>query len=137
MAQSRPRPCRGVEDSLVEALEPSREESENGLRCELLDKLLVELTALRRERNHPVLRNSPVYSIERRRDDIDPEHHPRPASVRVVVHLARAERRRVAVVHDPEIELGSEYRSHGTAHLQPLEGVRDQREDVEAHGREP
>ena len=36
-----------IEDPLVESLEPRRQQRENGLRCELLDELLVELPPLR------------------------------------------------------------------------------------------
>ena len=53
------------------------------------------------------------------------------------VDLTRAERRRVTVVQDPELELGSEYRGERTALLDPRERIRNQREDVEAHDGEP
>ena len=68
-------------------------------------------------------RNSAVDGVERGRDDVDAQHHPRPAAVRVVVDLAGRERGRVAVVEDPEVELRSEYRRHRTALAHPREGV--------------
>ena len=49
-----------------------------------------------------------VGSIERRGDDVDAQHHPCPAAVRLVVHLSPAERRRVAVVEEAQLELGAE-----------------------------
>ena len=51
---------------------------------------LVELSPLRRERDDAVLRAPPYDGIEGGSDDVDPQHHPRPAAVRVVVDLARA-----------------------------------------------
>jgi len=126
-----------IQDSLVEAFEPCGEKREDGLGSELLDELLIELPPLRRQGDDPMLWDSTVERVERGRDDVDPKHHPGPASVRIVVDLAGAERCRVAVVEDPEIELGSEHRSDRAALLQPCEGSRDKGEDVEAHGAEP
>ena len=54
-----------------------------------------------------VLRDSAVDRVESGGDDVDPQHHPRSSSVGIVVDLAGAERCRLAVVQDPELELGS------------------------------
>ena len=78
-------------------------------------------------------RDPAVHGIERRRDDVHPEHHPRPTPVRLVVDLAGAERRRVAVVEDAQLELVPEHRRHGPALADPLERAGNQREDVDAH----
>ncbi len=80
---------------------------------------------------------SAVHGVERGRDDVDAQHHPRPAAVRVVVDLARGERRRVAVVEDAQLELGAEHRRERPALADPVERVRNEREDVEAHDAEP
>ena len=72
---------------------------------ELLHQRLVELAALWRERDDAVGRKLAVDGLERRGDDVDAQHHPGAAAVRVVVDLARRERRRVAVVEDAEFEL--------------------------------
>ena len=51
-----------------------------------------------------------VDRLQRRRDDVDPQHHPGAAAVGLVVHLSRrAERRPVAVVEQPQLELGPEH----------------------------
>ena len=126
-----------VEDPLVEALEPSRQQRQRLLGRELLDELLVELPPLRRERDDAVLGSSAVDGVERGRDDVDAQHHPRPAAVRVVVDLAGGQRRRVAVVEDAELELGAEDRRERTALPDPRERVGNEREDVEAHDAEP
>ena len=104
-----------------------------GSRRELLDELLVELPSLRRERDDAVVRRAAVDGVERGGDDVDAQHHPRPAAVRVVVDLARAQRSRVAVVEDAQLELGAEHRRQRTALANPGERVGDEREDVEAH----
>ena len=75
-----------------------------------------------------------VDRVKRGRDNVDAEHHPRPTAIGLVIDLAGAERRRVAVVENPEIELGSENCGDGTPLVEPGEGVRDQGEDVDAHG---
>ena len=126
-----------IEDPLVEALEPRRQQRECRLHRELLDELLVELSSLRRERDDAVLGRAAVDGVERRRDDIDAQHHPRPAAVRVVVDLTGAQRGRVAVVEDAELELVPENRRQRTSLADPVERSRNEREDVEAHDGEP
>ena len=126
-----------VEDALVEALEAGGEQRQRRLLGELLDELLVELPPLRRERDDAVLRHAAVHRVEGGRDDVDAQHHPGPAAVRLVVDLARAERRRVAVVEDSELELGAEHRRQRTALANPVERGGNEREDVEAHDAEP
>ena len=126
-----------IEDPLVEALEAGRQERECRLRGELLHELLVELPPLGRERDDPVTGRAAVDRLESSRDDVHAQHHSRTTAVRVVVHLARAQGRGVAVVEDAQVELGAEHRSHGTALPEPGERTRDQREDVEKHDEEP
>ena len=77
---------------------------------ELLHERLVELAALRRERDDAMGRKVAVDGLERRRHDVDAQHHPGAAAVRVVVDLTRGERRRVAVVEDAKLELRAEDR---------------------------
>ena len=77
-----------LDDALVEALEARREQRQLLLPGELLDQLLVELAALRRQRDHPVAGSPAVDRVERGRDDVDAQHHPRAAAVRLVVDLA-------------------------------------------------
>ena len=98
-----------VDDPRVEALEARREHGDRRLGGELLDELLVELAALRREGDHAGGRHVAVGRLERSRDDVDAQHHPGTAAVGRVVDLAGAQRRRVAVVEEPELELGSEH----------------------------
>ena len=73
-----------------------------------------------------------VGRLERGRDDVDAQHHARAAAVRVVVDLAVPERRRVAVVEQPKLELGAEHGSERTLLGEPGERVRDEREDIDA-----
>ena len=103
----------------------------------VLDEILVELRTLRREGYDAMRRNPAVDGVECRCDDVHPQHHSRPAAVRVVVHLARGERRRVAVVEHAEIELGAENSSEWTPLPHPRERVGNEREDVETHDAEP
>ncbi len=84
-----------------------------------------------------MLRRAAVHGVECRRDDVDAQHHPRATAVRVVVDLAGAQRRRVAVVEDAKVELGSEHRCERSALPNPVERGRNEREDVEAHDGEP
>ena len=74
-----------------------------------------------------------VDRLERRRDDVDAQHHPCTAAVRRVVDLAGAQRRRVAVVEEPELELGAENGGDRLLLGQPAEGMRNLGEDVETH----
>ena len=126
-----------VEDPLVEALEPCREHREGRLESELLHELLVELTPLGRERDHAVRRYPSVHGVERGCDDVDAQHHPRPAPVGVVVHLPRRQRGRVAIVEDTELEPGVQYCGQRTALACPVERTGNEREDVEEHDAEP
>ena len=81
-----------VDDAGVESLESGREHRERRLGDELLDERLVELAALRRQRDHPRGRRVAVGSLERGRDDIDTQDHARAAAVGRVVDLPGAQR---------------------------------------------
>ena len=84
-----------------------------GLRGQLLHDLLVELAPC--GVNATIRRTLvAVRGLERRIDHVDPEHHPA-AAVQVVVHLARAERRRVAVVQGSEARARSRARSRAAS----------------------
>ena len=74
-----------------------------------------------------------VDRVERRGDRVDAEHHPGSAAVGLVVHLAGPQRRPVAVVEQPEVELGPEHRRERALLGHPPERVRDEREDVDLH----
>ena len=102
---------------------------------ELLDQLLIELAALRRQSDHPVVGAVSVGRVERRCDDVDPQHHARPAAVRVVVHLPLVERCRVAVAEQAKVELRPEDGSERPLLGEPGERVRDEREDIDAQSR--
>jgi hypothetical protein len=80
-----------------------------------------------------VLRHATVDRIQRGRDHVDAEHHAGAAAVGVVVDLTVAERRRVAVREQSQVELSAEDRRDRTLLRQPREGVRHEREDVELH----
>jgi hypothetical protein len=77
-----------------------------------------------------------VRRFERGCDHVDAQDHARAAAVRVVVDLAVAERRRVAVVEQPELELGAEHGSDGTLLGEPGERVREEREDIDLQARQ-
>ncbi len=126
-----------VEDPLVEALEPSGQEGEGRLPGELLDEVLIQLPALRRERDHPVVGRSAVDGVECGSHDVDTKHHARPAAVRVIVDLPRAERCGLPVVEDAKLELGAENRRERATLANPVERGRNEREDVETHDAEP
>src|SRR5207248_7386555 len=100
---------------------------------ELLDNRLRELPALRGEGDDGVRRRGAVDGVERRRDDVDPQHHPGAATVGLVVDLPGAERRVVAVREEAEVELVPEDGRHRPLLGEPRERVRDEREDVELH----
>ena len=122
---------------LVEALESRRQQGERRFTRELLDELLVELSALGREGNH-ALSGAPPYTASSAAATTSTRSTiPSTPGVGVVVDLAGAQRRRFAVVEDAEVELGSEYRCEGSALPNPVERSRNEREDVEAHDGEP
>ena len=123
-----------LDDALVEALEARREEGQALLPGKLFDQLLIELASLGRQRNHPVAGSPAVDRVERGRDDVDPEDHPRAAAVGLVVDLAAREGRRVAVVEQAELELGSEHGRERTLLCEPGERMGDEREDIDAQG---
>ena len=122
-----------LDDALVEALEPCREECQPLLDRELLDEGLGELPAFRRQRNDAVLRDTPVDRVERRRDDVDAQHHAGARRRRARRRPAGHERRVVAVGVQPQVELAAENRRDGALLGQPGERVRDEREDIELH----
>ena len=68
---------------------------------------------LRRQRDDPVVGHAAVDGVERGRDDVDAQHHAGPAAVRLVVDLTGAQRRGVAVVEEPQIELVAEHGGDG------------------------
>ena len=74
-----------------------------------------------------------VDRLERRGDDVDAQHHPGTTAVRRVVDLPGAQRRRVAVVEEPQLELGAENGRERLLLGQPAEGMRNLGEDVETH----
>ena len=121
-----------LQDALVEALEPGREQGQVLLARELVDDPLVELPALRRQRDHPVLGQAAVDALERRGDDVHPQDHPRAAAVRLVVDLAP--RRPVAVVEEAQVELAAEDGGDGALLGDGSEDMGYEREDVEAQG---
>ena len=121
------------DDPLVEALEAGGEERQRRFGRELLDDGLRQRPALRRQGDDALRGLLAVDRVERRRDDVDAQHHPGAAAVRLVVHLAGAERRRVAVVEEPQLELGAEHGRERPLLGHPRERVRNLGEDVEAH----
>ena len=94
--------------ALVEALEARGEQRQLSLHGELLDHPLVERPSLRRQRDHPAPGLAAVRGVERRGDDVDAEDHAGAAAVRLVVDLAAAKRRRVAVGEQAQVELTAE-----------------------------
>ncbi len=100
---------------------------------ELLDDLLRERPALRRQRDHPLRTIGAVHRLECGRDDVDAEHHSRSAAVRLVVDLPGAERCGFAVVDEPQLELHAEHARDRLLLGQPGEGMRDEGEDVDSH----
>ena len=122
-----------IDDPGVESLEAGGEHRERGLRHELLDERLVELPALRRQRDHPCGPRVAVGSLERGRDDIDPQDHARTAAVGRVVDLPGAQGRRIAVVEEAKLELRAENGGERLLLGQPAEGMWHLGEDVETH----
>ena len=104
---------------------------------QLLDDLLRQLPALRAESHDAVVGDAAVDGVERGGDYVDAQDHAGTAAVRLVVDLAGAERRRIAVVEKPQVELGTQHRRERTLLGHPREGVRDEREDVDPHSANP
>ena len=102
---------------------------------EVFDQLLVEPASLGGQGDHPVFSVLVVRRFECGCDHVDAQHHARAAAVRVVVDLAVPERRRVAVVEQPQVELGPENGSEGPLLGEPGERVREEREDIDAQSR--
>jgi hypothetical protein len=103
--------------------------------CELVDQLLIELAALGRQRDHPMLGGVSVDRVESGRDDVHAQDHARAAAVGVVVDLPLLERRRVPVIEQPEVELGPEDGRKRPLLGEPGKRVRDEREDIDAQSR--
>src|SRR5258708_6815648 len=122
-----------LDNPLVEALEAGREQGHVLELGELFDHLLGQLPPLRAERNHRMRGALAVHRVERRGDDVDPQDHPRPTPVRLVVDLAVLQPRQVAGGEEPQVELVPEHRRDRPLLGQPRERVRDEREDVELH----
>ena len=80
------------------------------LRRELLDDRLRQLAPLRRQGDDAMRRSRAVRRVEGGRDDVDAQHHPGTAAVRLVVDLPRAQRGRIAVVEEAQLELCAEHR---------------------------
>ena len=100
---------------------------------ELLDDRLRQRPPLRRQRDHALRPLVAVHRLERSGDDVDAQHHARAAAVRLVVDLAGAKRRRVAVVEETQLELRAEHARDRPLLGEPGEGVRDECEDVDSH----
>ena len=122
-----------VDDPGVQAFEAGGDQRHTRLRGQLFDERLVQRPTLRRQRDHPRRRLASVDRLERCRDHVDPQDHSGTAAIRRVVDLAGAERSRVAVVEEPELELGAEDRGERFLLGQPAESVRYLGEDVETH----
>ena len=102
-------------------------------RGELLHERLVERAAARRERDDPPLAPVAVDRVERGADDVHAKDHPGPAAVGLVVDLARAKRREVAVAPEAEVELLAEHARERPVLGEPGERRRDESEDVDLH----
>ena len=127
-----------LDHALVEALVATREERQRGLARELVDERVVEQPPGWSQRDHPPLlaeldRVTAVARAQRRLDHVDPQHHPGAAAERSVVDLAGAERRVVAVVDVSQPVAVRERVGDVTLALEPLERIREQREDVDLH----
>src|SRR5581483_5900996 len=120
-----------LDDAIVEAFEPGRQQRELLLARKLLDDLLAELSSLRGERDDPVRRRPAVDSVERSGDDVDPQDHAGTAAVRLVIDLPCAERRVVAIREQSQVELGAEDGGDWTLLGEPGVGMRNEGEDVE------
>jgi hypothetical protein len=123
-----------LDDPFVEALEARGQKRETFFLHELVDNGLRQLPPLRRERDHPVLGHAVVDGFERCGDDVDAQHHPGAAAVRLVVDLTRSQRRRLAIAEEAQVELRPEHRGDGTLLGEPRESVRNRSEDVELQG---
>ena len=122
----------------IRSSKPSNREERSvtaGSAGKLFDDSLRQRPPLGRQGDHTLLRRVAVDRVERCRDHVDAQHHAGTATVRLVVHLAGPERRRVAIVEEAQLELGSEHRGERPLLRHPRERVRNLGEDVEAQGR--
>jgi hypothetical protein len=119
------------EHTLVEALEPSREQRQSLLLGKLLHDRLRQLAPLRAQCDDAVAGDTAVGGVERRRDHVDTEHHPCAASVRLVVDLSARKWCVVAVAEQAQLELVPEDGCKRSLFGQPRERMRNQGEDVE------
>ena len=105
---------------------------------ECVGERVVEQPPAGRQRDHaPALAQLDgvglVAGAQRRLDDVDAQHHPRPAAERDVVDPAALERRRRAVVDGLERVAERERVGDVALGAEPVEPVREQREDVNPH----
>ncbi len=104
-------------DALVHALVATAQQGEPIAAGKLVRNRVVELTPRGRQHHDPARGQhragvGPVHGLQRRVDDVDPDQHPRTASVWSVVDLPVRERRRVAVVEQAQVVTESQRVSH-------------------------
>src|SRR5690242_18383431 len=126
-----------VVHALVEALVAAAQERHALERGELRHDLVAELAPDRRQHRHPALcQDAPdgrgVDALERCTDDVDPDHHPRSAAVRGVVHLPVATGGVVAQVEHAQAKRARVDRVCDRARpAHPVEMAREERDDIE------
>ena len=120
-------------DALVEALEAGRQQRQPLLLRELLDHSWVSWRPCGVSATTRWPGVAAVDGVERGRDHVHAQHHPRAAAVGLVVDLAVGERRVVAVVEQAQLELVAEHGSDRPLLREPGERVRKESEDVELH----
>src|SRR3954453_18070693 len=120
-----------LDDPLVEAFVAAAEQCQLALLRQLPGQGVVQAAPGGRERNHPPPRRClAVASLHRRLHHVDADHHSGAAPIGRVVDLAPAERRPLAEVH--ELDLRASVADVALLR-EPVEPVREEREDVDLH----
>ena len=129
-----------IDNALIDPFVPPGQQRQRLLARELGDQAVVEHRPAGREHDHSPLvaqlhRIAAVASSQRRLDDVDSQHHSGAAAERRVVDLPGVQRRVIAVVDVLEAVAARERVGDVALALEPRERLREQREDVDLHGR--
>ena len=120
-------------DPIVEPLVAPAEQCHVRLGDQLVGDRVVKQWPRRREQHHPRLLGLAVGGLQRRVDDVDPQHHPRPTPIGRVVDLPRRQRRRVPIVEQPQLVPRGDRVRHRPLRPKPIERLGKQGEDVQLH----
>jgi hypothetical protein len=100
---------------------------------QLIGQLIIQQPPRGREQDNPRVLPIRIGSLQRRIDNINPENHPRPTPIGRIINLPSAKRSGIAIVEQTQFIPLSQSILHRPLTLKPLEGLGEERENVESH----